>query len=250
MSKPQSQQWDASLYEGRFAFVWNHATSLIDLLDPRPGETILDLGCGTGHLTHQISDRGALVTGLDSAPAMIAQARINYPKLRFILGDAESFTVPEPVDAVFSNAALHWIPRAGEVVARVHAALKPGGRFVAEFGGKGNIAKLLAGVRAEIGSGRNPWYFPSLAEYATLLEVNRFRVVQAFHFDRPTSLEGANALEEWLEMFGAELLAPVPEAERSAVRKRIVERLRAELFKDGTWYADYVRLRVVAVRTP
>jgi trans-aconitate methyltransferase len=250
MTNTRVQPWDAGLYESSFSFVWSHGAPLIDLLNPAPGETILDLGCGTGHLTHQISERRASVTGLDSAPAMIAQARINYPGLRFILGQAETFTVADPVDAVFSNAALHWIPRAGEVIGRVYTALKPGGRFVAEFGGKGNIARLLAGVRAEIESDSNPWYFPSLAEYATLLEANGFRVVEASHFDRPTALEGANGMDEWLEMFGAQLLEPVPTAERNIVRRRIVERLRAELFKEGTWYADYVRLRVVAVRTP
>ncbi len=248
MAHARSQQWDAGLYDSSFSFVWHHGASLIDLLDPKPGERILDLGCGTGHLTYQIAQSGAEVTGVDSAPAMIAQARINYPALQFMLAEAETFTIPEPVDAVFSNAVLHWVPRAGEVIQRVRQALKPGGRFVAEFGGKDNISKLLAAVREEIGADTSPWYFPSLGEYASLLESHGFRVTQASHFDRPTALEGTDGMSEWLDMFGAKLLAAIPEQGRQAVRQRVIERLRPVMFRDGVWYADYVRLRVLALR--
>ena len=190
------------------------AGSLIDLLDPTDGMTVLDLGCGTGHLSHEIAQRGATVIGLDSSPAMVAQARINYPSLKFILADASDFTLPEPVDAVFSNAALHWVPQAEDAVRCVRTALKPGGRFVAEFGGKHNITAILAAVYAETGA-ENPWYFPSLGEYATLLEANRFRVVQASHFDRPTKLEGPRGMEDWLEMFGIGLLSGVDAKDRT-----------------------------------
>jgi trans-aconitate methyltransferase len=245
---PRAAQWDAECYESRFSFVWNHGAALIDLLDPKPGETVLDLGCGTGHLSHQIAERGATVVGLDSAPPMVAQARINYPQLRFILGGGESFALPEPIDAVFSNAALHWMTDAAAVVKNVHAALRPGGRFVGEFGGKGNVARIIAAVREETGSSAIPWYYPSVGEYATLLEAHGFRVHSAFHFDRMTALEGARGMEDWLEMFGEKLLALIPAEQRAPARARILERLRPELFRDGIWYADYVRLRFVASR--
>src|SRR5580692_4645049 len=95
--------WDSSLYEDRHSFVWKKAGDLVDLLDPRPGERILDIGCGTGHLTSEIAERGADVTGLDASLSMIAQARQNYPKLKFVLADARAFRFEEPFDAVFSN---------------------------------------------------------------------------------------------------------------------------------------------------
>lgn len=248
MSNPRTAQWDPERYESGFAFVWNHGAALIDLLAPQPSETVLDLGCGTGQLTFQISERGAVVTGLDSAPAMVAQARINYPALRFLLADATDFTVPEPVDAVFSNAALHWIRKPAAVIACIRRALKPGGRLVAEFGGKGNVAEILAAILAEVPDAQSPWYYPSLGEYASRLEAHGFRVTHAYHFDRPTRLEGSRGMADWLEMFGVELLAGLGPVERNAVRGRIVDRLRPILFREGAWFADYVRLRVVAVK--
>lgn len=222
---------------------------MIDLLNPQPGETVLDLGCGTGHLTYQIAEKGAIVTGLDSAPAMVAQARMNYPSLKFMLADATNFTLPAPVDAVFSNAVLHWVKNADGALACIRRALKPGGRFVAEFGGKDNIHHLLGAILAEVPGSENPWYFPSIGEYATLLERNGFRVTHAFHFDRLTKLEGPRGIEDWIEMFGSGIVAGIDPQQRNAVYQRIVERLRPTLFRDGTWFADYVRLRVAAVAT-
>ena len=245
----RAKGWDAELYEGRFSFVWNLGSDMIDLLDPREGERIVDLGSGTGHLSGKIAERGAGVIGFDSSPAMVAQARINYPKLRFELEDVRHFTVDTPVDAVFSNAVLHWVREAGEAVARIHAALPPGGRFVAEFGSKGNIAAILAAVREETGVDSHPWYFPSLGEYATLLESHGFRVTHGFEIDRDTPLEGECAIEDWLAMFGEKLLEPVPPPERAAAVSRIRERLRYTLYRDGVWWADYKRIRVRALKT-
>jgi trans-aconitate methyltransferase len=138
-----TDRWDSSLYDDRHSFVWNKSGDLIDLLAPRAGERILDLGCGTGHLTAEIAARGAEVTGLDSSVSMIAQARQNYPKLKFVLADASEFRFEHPFDAVFSNAALHWMPNAGEVIECVERTLKARGRFVLEMGGKGNIARIV-----------------------------------------------------------------------------------------------------------
>ena len=243
----KSTQWDPERYESRFSFVWTHGADLVDLLQPKPGETILDLGCGTGQLTNRIAESGAVVTGLDSAPAMVAQARMNYPALRFLLADGAAFTLPAPVDAVFSNAVLHWIARPAAVVECIRRALKPGGRFIAEFGGRGNIAAIVDAILAEVPEALSPWYYPSLGEYATLLESNGFRVAEAYHFDRPTALEGQRGMHDWLAMFGGPMLAGVAPAERGRVTDKIVERLRPGMFRDGVWYADYVRLRVRAI---
>lgn len=143
--------WNPGQYQQGFSFVWRHGEELIGLLAPQPGERILDLGCGTGQLTAEIAKSGAQVVGIDSSPEMIQQARSNYPGLRFELTDATQFRTAEPFDAVFSNAALHWIKDAGGVASTIAQALKPGGRFVAEFGGKGNVRSLVQAVAAVYG---------------------------------------------------------------------------------------------------
>src|SRR5438067_12225299 len=165
--------WDPGLYDGRHAFVWKQGAAVVELLAPRPGEAVLDLGCGTGHLTATIAAAGAAVLGVDSSAEMIAEARRNYPALAFEVGDARKLTDRDRFDAVFSNAALHWVREAEAVVEGVGRALKPGGRFVAEFGGRGNVRALLAAVRAAcervLGTAvEHPWYFPSVGEYAGL----------------------------------------------------------------------------------
>ena len=220
----------------------------MDFLDPRAGERVLDVGCGTGHLSWQIAERGAVVTGLDADAAMVAQARINYPKLSFLLADAAQFSLAEPVDAVFSNAALHWVRDAEGAVASMWKALVPGGRLVVEFGGQGNAGSVLAAARAETGSDGNPWFFPSLGTYASMLEKQGFRVTHGFEIDRDTPLEGENGMDDWLEMFGGSLLSAVPVSERGRVKGRIVERLRGTQYREGCWWVDYKRLRVRALR--
>ena len=246
--------WDSSLYDDRHSFVWKKVGDLIDLLDAKPGERILDLGCGTGHLTAQIAARGAEVIGLDAAVSMIAQARQNYPKLKFTLADAAGFRFDEPFDAVFSNAALHWIPEAGRVIAGVARALKPGGRFVLEMGGKGNIARIVAVLNAVLREAgytpRNPWYFPSAGEYATLLEQHGFEVEVLWTIERWNKLEHPEkGLREWLEMFAGVWFEEVPEKAREGIVAEIESRLRPVLFRDDAWWADYRRLRLVARTT-
>src|SRR5262249_37129739 len=145
-TRQQPDRWDAALYDAKHAFVWKHGESLIELLAPRPGERVLDLGCGTGHLTARLAAAGAEGVGLDQSPAMTEQARRAYPQVPFVEADARDFDLKEPFDAVFSNATLHWVREPGRVVACVARALKPGGRFVAEFGGKGNVRALAAGL--------------------------------------------------------------------------------------------------------
>jgi trans-aconitate methyltransferase len=249
----RDHSWDADLYDRKHAFVWQHGGALVELLAPRPGERILDLGCGTGHLTAQIGAAAAAVIGLDLAPAMIEQARGTYPQLRFEIGDARDFTFAEPFDAVFSNAALHWIREPERVIACVARALKPGGRFVAEFGGKGNVKAIAAALtqaarEAGLASWEPPWYFPAVGEYASLLERNSLEVTMAMLFDRPTPLEGEDGMRQWVRMFAGDLLAAVPDGRRDELLQQVERQLRPVLYRDGKWHADYRRLRVVARR--
>jgi len=226
-------QWDAQRYQSGFEFVWQLGQGVIELLDPKPGERVLDLGCGAGQLTSKIAERAAQVIGMDASPEMIAQARANFPSIEFRVADATKFELEQPVNAVFSNAVLHWIHDQRSTLKCVWRALQPGGRFVAEFGGKGNTHSITEAA------GVNPWFYPTLGEYAGLLEEQGFEVRFATLFDRPTRIEGENAMEEWLKMFGAKLTSDP---------RGLAERLRPRLYRDGGWTIDYRRLRIFAVR--
>ena len=249
------KRWDASAYDSKHSFVWKYGREVLELLSPREGERILDLGCGTGHLTSQIAATGATVIGLDKSPAMIERARALYPDLRFKAADATSFHFDEPFDAVFSNAAIHWMKDQDGVADSISKALKPGGRFVAEFGGKGNIRRVRSALREVLDAGGYTWdrettrrYYASIGEYATLLERHGFRVTYAVHFERPTKLDGGESgLQKWLEVFADNELAGVPAEERDKVIRVIEQRLRPDLFRESTWFLDYKRLRIVAI---
>ncbi len=253
--RQQEKQWYAKFYETKHAVVWKSAADLIDQLDPRPDERILDLGCGTGQLAAKITSRGAHVIGIDRSPEMIAQAQENFPGLWFEVGDAGTFRTTHPFDAVFSNATLHWIKRPAETISRVWDALRPGGRFVAEFGGKGNIARIIAAAQGTLtAQGRlvlddnTPWYFPSVSEYTTLLEAQGFEVTFAQLFDRPTKLEGDTGMRNWITQFGSHFIDDLDDAERDDFFARVEAILRSTLFRDGAWTADYRRLRFVAIK--
>jgi len=248
--------WDSRLYDESFRIITQLGAGVVELLAPRPGERIVDVGCGTGALTAQIAAAGAEIVGIDASEAMVARAREQYPQLRFEVAKGEEFTLEYPVDAVFSSAALHWMSPPEAVAASVARALKPGGRFVAEMGGRGNIATIVGAiyqVLAEEGIPRervrNPWYFPSIGEYASLLERARFEVVLMQLFDRPTPLDDCpNGIADWLRMFGGDFLAAVPATRREHFQERVNELTRPLLEREGRWVADYRRLRFMAVK--
>lgn len=249
--------WDAQLYDTKCNFVWERAKGVLDLLAPRPDERILDLGCGTAHLTADIASRGAHVVGVDRSSHMLRQAREKFPSIPFHLMDARSLAFSAEFDAVFSNAALHWIPQASDVVAGVACALKPGGRFVAEFGGKGNAARLVDAIETTLAgygiawSDLNPWYYPSIAEYATLLAHHGLEVREAVLFDRPTPLEdGEHGLATWLEMFGGSFIERLSENQRASFVRDVEAAARPALWKNGSWIVDYRRLRIAAWKAP
>jgi trans-aconitate methyltransferase len=250
--------WDPRAYDRSFGFVSEHGLALVDLLDPRQGEQVLDLGCGTGALAAQIAARGATVEGLDADPRMVERALAEHPGLHFRLGDATTFTVDQPVDAVFSNAVLHWVAETDQrsVLAAVRRALRPGGRFVAEMGGAGNVTTLVqaaAGARAslQLPPVDPPWCFPSPAQQAGRLEDAGFGVRLIEHFARPTELTGTDTAADWTAMFGQYALADVP-ADLQPVLLAELDRLASSALRDarGRWTADCVRLRWWAVAGP
>jgi len=185
---------------------------------------------------------------------MIEMARATYPELEFHIADARNFSFTDPFDAIFSNATLHWVQPAESVVRCISTSLKTGGRFVAEFGGKGNIATIIAAVQqsfrelahSEVDFG---WYFPSIGEYASLLEQYGLAVRSAILFERPTPLEdGEKGLRTWFHMFGDRVFHHLPHDVREQVLERTEEKARPHLFQGKQWFADYVRLRIVAFK--
>ena len=241
--------WDTELYEARHNFVWRMGEGVVQLLEPRAGERILDLGCGPGQLTKKISESGAQVVGVDSSPSMIGQARQNFPELKFVLQDAAAMTFDNEFDAVFSNAALHWMLDPAAVVKAVAKALKPGGRFVAEMGGKGNIKTIVSAIHRVVLKYHplppSRQYYPSVSEYSNILEAHGLEVRSAELFDRPTPLEGESAMENWLKQFKDYYFEGLP----ATAMAEVISDLRPQLHDSKGWHADYRRLRFVAVKS-
>ena len=174
---PTVKAWDAPEYQESHSYIWQYGASLVEMLDPQPGERVLDLGCGTGHLAAEIARAGCEVIGIDNSPDMVRIAKENFPDLAFHHADARDFHFSEGFDAVFSNAALHWIKEAEQVLDSIAGCLKPGGRIVAEMGGRGNIESVVSALRraltAKLGHPRaevDPWYLPTIGQYSALLE--------------------------------------------------------------------------------
>ncbi|MEP7270396.1 MAG: class I SAM-dependent methyltransferase [Acidobacteriota bacterium] len=248
------RKWDTSLYDQKHAFVFKYGEELIELLAPQRGERVLDAGCGTGHLTSIIAGLGAQVTGIDNSTEMIAAARSAYPGLNFVVADVAEFSFPGQFDAIFSNAALHWVKRAEEAVICMTSALKPGGRLVVEFGGHGNVRRIYTSLQNAICEvlGRETTasnFFPSIGAYSSLLEKHGMVVRSALLFDRMTRLdEGDLGLRNWITMFRGELLDDVNDEQREQIFALVEEQTRAALFDEGNWFADYRRLRIKAVK--
>jgi SAM-dependent methyltransferase len=248
---PLGQTWNPAGYALHARFVSELGAPVVELLDPRPGESILDLGCGDGDLTAKIASLGCRVVGVDASPAQVAAARERGLDAR--VADGHGLDFEGEFDAVFSNAALHWMKRPDEVLAGVRRALRPGGRFVGELGGHGCVARIVAALadglarRGVDANDVNPWYFPTAEAYAAKLEANGFAVRSAVLIPRPTPLPGD--LDGWLETFAGSFSAALPRAERAGFREEVREALRPDLCDArGRWTADYVRLRFAAVR--
>jgi trans-aconitate methyltransferase len=240
-----NQTWNSEGYAKHARFVTELGSPVLELLAPRPGERILDVGCGDGVLTKKIADLGCAVVGVDSSPDFIAAAR--RLGLEVFEQDATKMDFGTGFDAVFSNAALHWIKDADAVITRVAQVLRPKGRFVAEMGGQGCVKTIQAALVEELdrrgyeGQAAVPWYFPSVEEYGARLAAAGFDPTYIALIPRPTPLPD---MMGWLTTFSGSFTSLLPPEERTDYLRSVLERIRSQLCDErGNWTADYVRLR-------
>lgn len=248
--RARAQTWSAATYDEHARFVSELAGEILSWLKPEPGERILDVGCGDGVLTARLRDLGCDVVGVDAGPDMIAAALALGIDARLL--DAHDLPFVGEFDAVFSNAALHWMSEPRRVLHAVHRSLKPRGRFVAEFGGHGNVAAIVTAMRAmamrhggDAGLA-GPWFFPSAEIYRRMLESTGFDVSRIGLYPRPTRLK--TGMKAWLKLFRKPFFEQFGDA-MDMVLAETEALLKPSLCDaDGQWTADYVRLRVEAVK--
>ncbi|MEO1613418.1 MAG: methyltransferase domain-containing protein [Pseudomonadota bacterium] len=243
--------WSTDKYEANARFVTDLAGPVLALLDAQPGERILDLGCGDGPIARALMDQGCSVKAVDASADMAAGARALGVDAEVM--DGHALTFEAEFDAVFSNAALHWMTDPDAVIAGAARALKPGGRFVAEQGGMGNVAAIRTALIAVLAARgvetdlRDVWYFPSAEEQARRLEAAGLKVDDIAIHPRPTPVKAG--MEAWLETLAAPALARLPQAERADARAQTAALVKPALCDaDGNWVADYSRLRFRAVK--
>ncbi|MDH3211636.1 MAG: methyltransferase domain-containing protein [Myxococcales bacterium] len=250
-NESRGQTWNPAGYACHARFVSDLGAPVVELLAPKSGERILDLGCGDGALTEKLVAMGCRVVGVDGSAAQVAAARERGLDAR--VADGQHLEFDGEFDAVFSNAALHWMRRPDDVLRGVHRALRPGGRFVGEFGGHGCVARIVAALaeglerRGVDARAVDPWYFPTAEQYRAVLEAHGFAVRSVALIPRPTPLPGDIA--GWLETFAGSFSGALPPAERPGFLEEVREALRPHLSDaQGRWTADYVRLRFAASR--
>ena len=245
--------WNAEDYAEHFSFVPDYGRDVIKLIS---GENlrVLDLGCGNGALTKVLAELGHDVQGMDSSDSQLALARRTCPGIKFIKADATDFHPDEQFDVVFSNAVLHWIDEDSQpdMMLCVRDCLKKGGQFVFEMGGYSNNRLIHAELERQFKKrGFNyemPFYFPTIGQYSSLLEGTGLMAIYAHLCSHPTLLDGDDGLVQWMKMFVRKPFEGIDESTGDKIRRDAAETLKDKLFRDGKWYADYVRLRMKAIK--
>lgn len=245
-------KWNTQEYEDKFDFVHKYGEGVTELIDAKQNSFVVDLGCGNGALSKVLLEKGYRVLGIDASEDMIETAKKSYPNIRFKMADAMEFQLEEKADVIFSNAVFHWIDanKQEKLNSNISSQLKMGGKLVCEFGGKGcaesvhttlekNFAKR--GMRYQ-----RTFYFPTIGEYAPMLEKHGLQVEYAALFDRPTEQRTENGLADWINMFVKEPFKNVDEDMKREIIQETVNELRAKLYINGKWFVDYVRIRMKA----
>lgn len=245
-------QWNTEEYEDKFQFVHKYGEGVTQLIDAKADAFVVDLGCGNGALSKILTEKGYRVLGIDASTDMIETAKKIYPDIKFQVADATEFQLQEKADVIFSNAVFHWIDadRQEKLIGNISNQLMQGGQLICEFGGKGcgeAVHETLEQNFAKRGM-KYPrtFYFPTIGEYAPILEKYGFRVEYAVLFDRPTEQKTENGLEDWIRMFVKEPFINLDVELKNEIIQETVKDLRHKLYIDGKWYVDYVRIRIKA----
>ncbi|MBF7016051.1 class I SAM-dependent methyltransferase [Staphylococcus durrellii] len=248
-------KWNSELYDAKHSFVAKYGEGIATLLNVQNSENILDLGCGTGDLTHKIAQQGAIITGVDASPEMIMQAQKKYPEIHFEVADASTLSTLNQYDAIFSNAVLHWTFNHLKIFKNCYSALKDNGRFIAEFGAYHNIKMVSDAIeQAIVNLGYTyradyfPWNFRQDKDIKADLIHAGFKDVTVESFDRPTALEGEDGLVNWLVMFSDNLLKDYTYEQKHNVYQECSRLLQDELYEAGQWIVDYRRVRIFAYK--
>ena len=246
--------WNAEDYEEKFSFVHRYGEDVLDMVEKGDGGLAVDLGCGTGPLTPLLRDKGYRVIGIDESEQMVEAASAAHPDIEFIRGNALTFSLTQKADVIFSNAVFHWIDKdkQGKLAQNLSEQLVPGGMLVTEFGGSGCAQAVHSALEACFQQRGlvypRVFYFPTIGEYASVLENAGFKVTFASLFDRPTMQSTQNGLTDWICTFVKKPFEGMVESMRQEILKETEEKLRSRLYVDGKWYIDYVRIRVKAVK--
>lgn len=245
-------KWNASDYTDHFDFVYQYGEDVMGLIDAAPGSFVVDLGCGNGALSERLKEKGYRVLGVDASGDMLKKAESLHPGILFTKGDATEFSLKEKADVIFSNAVFHWIDEKDQqkLADNVAGQLKTGGILVCEFGGYGCAEAVHSTLERNFKKRGlpylRPFYFPTIGQYAPILEKAGFRVEYATLFDRPTVQKTENGLEDWIRMFVKKAFEGVPGGMADEIIRESVRELYGTLHVDGKWIVDYVRIRIRA----
>lgn len=245
-------KWNAEEYGKGFSFVHRYGEEVLELFSLKEGSFVCDLGCGRGNLSGKLEDKGYRVIGVDASEEMLEAAKASFPNIEFVLGNALDFKLPQKADGIFSNAVFHWIDAGKQeaMLENIAKNLRVGGELVCEFGGKG-CAESVHSCLKDIFESRElnyikEFYFPTIGEYAPLLEKAGLKPIYAVLFDRPTPQK--EGLRGWIRMFDKKPFENLTEKETDEIIKEAEARLRPALFTDQGWIVDYVRIRLKAIK--